>query len=319
MKIVITGALGHIGSSIIHEFPKHFPGADIILIDNLLAHRYCSLFNLSNYCNFQFIEADVSLVDLSDVVIDADIVLHLAAITDAANSFQIREKVAQVNFSATQQMAKLCLKYNVPLIHLSSTSVYGSQSCVMDEDCATDQLNPQSPYAETKLKEEKLLSDYQHRGLKYTICRFGTICGVSQGMRFHTAVNKFCWQAVMGHPLTVWRTAQFQKRPYLTLSDAVGSILHIIKKELYDGTTYNVLSQNMTVNDIIDIIRTYVNDVHISLVDAEIMNQLSYEVSNTKFQNTGFRFSGNVEKSIKETVTLLLNAGKRIVCFNPVI
>ncbi|KPA10145.1 nucleoside-diphosphate-sugar epimerase [Candidatus Magnetomorum sp. HK-1] len=316
MKIVITGALGHIGSRVIHELPKYFPGADIILIDNLLAHRYCSLFNLSDHCNFQFIEADVTLVDLNEVVINADIVLHLAAITDAANSFKIRKKVAQVNFSATQRMAKLCLKYNVPLIHLSSTSVYGSQSCVMDENCLKDQLNPQSPYAETKLKEEELLSEYQKRGLKYTICRFGTICGVSQGMRFHTAVNKFCWQAVMGHPLTVWRTAQFQKRPYLTLSDAVGSILHIMKKELYDGTVYNILSQNMTVNDIIDIIRKYIKDVEISFVDAEIMNQLSYEVSNAKFKDTGFRFRGSVEKSIKETVKLLLNAGKRIVCID---
>ena len=34
-------------------------------------------------------------------------------------------------------------------------------------------------------------------------------------MRFHTAVNKSCWQAVMGQPLTVWETAYGQKRTYL--------------------------------------------------------------------------------------------------------
>ena len=30
-------------------------------------------------------------------------------------------------------------------------------------------------------------------------------------MRFHTAINKFCWQAVLGQPLTVWTTAKNQQ------------------------------------------------------------------------------------------------------------
>ena len=43
MKIVVTGALGHIGSRLIREIPWAFPEADIILLDNLSTHRYCSL------------------------------------------------------------------------------------------------------------------------------------------------------------------------------------------------------------------------------------------------------------------------------------
>ena len=34
MKIVITGALGHIGSSLIRFLPDALPDAEIILIDN---------------------------------------------------------------------------------------------------------------------------------------------------------------------------------------------------------------------------------------------------------------------------------------------
>ena len=34
------------------------------------------------------------------------------------------------------------------------------------------------------------------------------------------AINKFVWQACMGLPLTVWKTALDQKRPYLDLKDA---------------------------------------------------------------------------------------------------
>jgi nucleoside-diphosphate-sugar epimerase len=309
MKIIITGALGHIGSRLIREIPRHFPASDIIMIDNLSTYRYCSLFDLPDYCNFKFIEADIAHVDLKDYIVDAGVVIHLAAITDASHSFQIREKVAQANFSGTKKMARLCRKNQVPLIHISSTSVYGSQSSIMDEKCSEEELKPQSPYAATKLKEETLLSEYKERGLNYTICRFGTVCGISPGARFNTTVNRLCWQGVMGQPMTVWRTAQFQKRPYLTIQDAVDAIIHIIKKELFDGNIYNVLTQNMTINDLLDIICNLLAQVEISYVDSEIINQLSYEVSNKRFKDTGFRFRGSVEKSIQNVIQTLYNSG----------
>ena len=98
----------------------------------------------------------------------------------------------------------------------------------MDESCDITDLNPQSPYADTKIKEEAYLRD--EKKLDYVILRFGTIFGVSKGMRFHTAVNKFCWQVSLQKPITVWRTAITQKRPYLDLNDAKRAIIFIIKK-----------------------------------------------------------------------------------------
>jgi len=309
MKIIITGALGHVGSSLIREIPKHFSNSEIIMIDNLSTSRYCSLFNLSDHCNFRFIEADITRVDLKEFIINSDVVVHLAAITDATNSFQIRAKLAQANFSGTKIIARLCRKNDVPLIHISSTSVYGSQSSIMDETCSGEKLKPQSPYAETKLKEENLLFEYKNRGLKYTICRFGTVCGTSPGVRFNTTVNRLCWQGVMGQPMTVWRSAQYQKRPYLTIQDAVAAIIHIIKYELFDGNIYNILTENMTINELLDIIFNLLEHVEISYVDSEIINQLSYEVSNKRFKNTGFRFRGSVEKSIQNVIQMLYNSG----------
>ena len=62
-------------------------------------------------------------------------------------------------------------------------------------------LKPQSPYAEIKLIEEKLLKKNRKK-IKYITFRFGTIAGVSKGMRFHTAINKFCYQAVLNKKIT---------------------------------------------------------------------------------------------------------------------
>lgn len=309
MRIVITGALGHIGSQMIRDLARSFPGTDLTLIDNLLTQRYCSLFALPEGVKARFVEADVLQCDLGNLFTGADVVLHLAAITNAEASFENRGVVEHVNYNATARVADACAAAGCRMIHLSSTSVYGTQEAVVDEECDVKDLQPQSPYAETKLKEEAYVQKLARDGrLRVVVCRFGTICGVSAGMRFHTAVNKFCWQASMGQPLTVWRTALHQRRPYLTLSDATRAVAHIVSRDLFDGQIYNILTDNLTVNDIICSIRERIPGLVIRPVDTPIMNQLSYEVSNDRFRRTGFEFSGSIRKCIDDTVELLKGA-----------
>ena len=311
-KIVVTGALGHIGSKVIRVLPVIFPGAEIVMIDNMVTQRFPSLFNLPSEGKYQFLEGDVLELDLNRVLDGADVVLHLAAITNAAGSFENKKQVEHVNYNATVRVAEACSQVQCSMIHLSSTSVYGTQKEIVDEDCTPEELQPQSPYAETKLKEEKFLQNCGALGkFRFIICRFGTICGISPGMRFHTAVNKFCWQAVMDQPLTVWRTALDQKRPYLTLEDAVRAIAFIIKQDMFDGRIYNVLTTNKTVKDIFDIISNHVSDTTVSYVDAKIMNQLSYTVLNKRFMEMGFEFSGSLEREIADTINLLSGSSRK--------
>jgi nucleoside-diphosphate-sugar epimerase len=306
MKIVVTGALGHIGSRLIRELPVTFPEAQIVMIDDMSSQRYCSLFDLPTDGIYSFVEGDVLEYDLEKLTEGADVAVHLAAITDAAGSFEIREKVEYENFTASKRVAEACLKTGTAIIHISSTSVYGTQNEVVDEECSESDLKPQSPYAETKLREEDfLVSLGNSRGLRFVTCRFGTICGVSPGMRFHTAVNKFCWQAVLGQPLTVWTTAYDQKRPYLDLTEAVEALKFIISHDLFDGRVYNVLTANLTVRDIVYMIRQKMGDVEVQVVESPIMNQLSYEVLSKRFKSAGFEFHGDLEKAIKETIELL--------------
>jgi UDP-glucose 4-epimerase len=308
MKIVVTGALGHIGSSIIRSLPYAFPNSEIILIDNMMTQRFSSLFNLPTLVKYTFIETNIIQYDLDSILRPDDIVIHLAAITDAAGSFDRAEELEKNNFLATKKVAESCLKSGTKLISLSSTSVYGTQNLIVSEDCSREELKPQSPYAVTKLKEEEFILDLcTNKGLKAVIFRFGTIFGISQGMRFHTAVNKFCWQAVMQQPITVWRTAYDQRRPYLDLKDASNAFIHVIKNNIFDGEIYNVLTLNATVKQIVDSIKEFVPLLRIDFVDSKIMNQLSYEVSCEKFIKSGFQFTGNLNEGVSDTIKLLKN------------
>jgi len=252
-------------------------------------------------------------INLSSVFEDADVVVHLAAITDAAGTFD-RAAELEANFAGTSKVAAACQETGARLIHLSSTSVYGTHSGLVSEDCMLEELKPQSPYAKIKLKEEDFVRSLVERnGLRAIVFRFGTIFGASVGMRYHTAVNKFCWQAVMSQPLSIWKSAYDQKRPYLDLVDATRAIAFAIKHDLFDGRIYNVLTLNATVRDIVDCIREFVPDVQLSFVNSPIMNQLSYEVSCARFLDRGFLFTGDVRRAISETLELLAaaNLGER--------
>jgi len=305
VKIVITGALGHIGSSLIRILPKEVKNIEIIMIDNLLSQRYCSLFDLPSEYKYTFIEASILDYDLDLLFRDAYCVIHLAAITNAAESFGNEKEVENVNFNGTKKVINACINNNAKLIFLSTTSIYGTQKSIVDENCSNDELKPQSPYAESKLKSEQELKKYDDK-LNYVILRFGTIFGYSIGMRFHTAVNKFIWQSVMNQPISVWKTAYNQKRPYLDLEDAISSISFLIKNDIFDNEIYNVLTMNATVKEIVSEIKNTIDNITINFVDTKIMNQLSYDVSNQKIQKLGFSFNGNI-KNIKKTISLLKN------------
>jgi hypothetical protein len=72
---------------------------------------------------------------------------------------------------------------------------------------------------------------------------------------------------------------------------------------LYDSQIYNLVSVNATVTDIIKLIENNLNEkVQLRLVESKIMNNLSYVVSNLKFQSTLFSFTGNLNDAIAETL-----------------
>lgn len=303
MNLVITGALGHIGSKLIRTIPADLPDADLTLIDNLSTQRYCSLFHLPANGRYRFMEGDILDMDLAAAFEGAQAVIHLAAITNAEGSFDNRAEVQRVNFTGTDRVAQACAAARRPMMFISTTSVYGTQSDSVEEECPAQDLKPQSPYAETKLRAEGRLRELAETdGLRCAIFRFGTICGASPGMRFHTAINKFCWQAVMGRPITVWRTALHQKRPYLDLTDACAAITFVLKNNVFDGRVYNAVTANLTVEDVLTYVRDAAGEVKVEEVESRIMNQLSYEVRCDRLSQLGFRPQGDISRSIRETI-----------------
>ena len=306
MNLLITGCCGHIGSYLSENVHKIKNINKTYIVDNLESNRFYSIFDSKKKNNLTFIIKDLkdpnSLKDLKNI----HYVIHLASMTNAEKSFGKKNKMYENNLKCLKTVIAFCKRTKAKLIHISSTSVYGKQAKIVDENCEEKYLKPQSPYADIKLLEEKMLKK-ETKSLIYNTFRFGTIAGVSKGIRFHTAVNKFCFNAATNKDIHVYKTALNQYRPYLSLKDAFKVFKFSIENNFFKNDIYNALSGNFTVNQIIKKIKKYKKKIKVKLVSSAIMNQLSYHVSQTKLNKEGLTLHSDIEKDIKDTLKLLKN------------
>lgn len=303
LKVLVTGGLGHIGSKLIREYAKRDDVELIRVIDNFLVQRYCSLFNLPESAKYEFIEGDI-MNDylLNEALKGIDIVIHLAAITDAPSTISNKEETMRINYEGTKKVAEAAAKARVKkFLFASTTSVYGEAEGIVDEN--HNNYKPSSPYAEAKLKAEKFIQEAPKTlKLNANVVRMGTIFGTSIGMRFHTAVNKFCYLAALGKPLTVWDSALNSMRPYLGLDDAIRAFMFLEKKGI-PGEVYNVLTKNYSMSEILDAIKQSA-DVKIEITKSPLLNQKPYNVSDAKLRALGFEPKDTLEGKVRETLQL---------------
>ncbi len=303
MNLLVTGALGHIGSGLIEKISKIKNIKNLYLLDSARSNNLNTLFKFkSRNMKSNFILRDLrNKKSLKKINKKINVVIHLASITNAEESFKNKKLIFDNNYGIFKNIVDFCIKNNAKLIHLSSTSVYGRSSKIVNEN--SKNLEPRSPYAEEKLMEEKFLK--KNKKIKFISLRLGTICGISKGMRFHTAVNKFCLKTILGEEIPVWNNALNQFRPYLSLNDAIKVIVNVVNKDLFDNQIYNVLTKNYSVKQILDIIKKNNFQIKIKKTKSPVLNQLFYGVSNEKFCKFGIKMSKNIDRDIMQTLNLL--------------
>jgi len=306
MNILITGCCGHIGSYLVDNIHKIKKIKKCFIVDNFNSTQINSLFKSKKKNNLKFYNLDLTKKSSLSKFNKIDYVVHLASMTNAAGSFNKKNEMYKNNIECMKNIINFCKVKKSKLIHISSTSVYGKQAALVDETCEEKFLKPQSPYAEIKLIEERMLQKAS-KNINYITYRFGTISGVSSGMRFHTAVNKFCLNASLNCDIAVYKTALNQYRPYLSLVDAFKVFKFTIEKDLFKNDIYNALSENCTVNQILEKIRKSKKNIKVKFVSSKIMNQLSYHVSKDKLNNEGLYLKNKIIHDIEDTMKLLKN------------
>mgnify|MGYP001193477108 CR=1 FL=1 len=304
-KIIITGGLGHIGTSLITKLLKN-KNNQVIVIDNLSTSPINNLFQFLEkkyFKRLRFIKIDLSKNFKTNIFKKSTIVIHLSGFTDQEKSFDKSINIIENNYGSTKNIVLVCKKYKIPLIFPSTTSLYTprKKKNVQLTEKSTE-LFPKTPYAKCKLKEENYI---KKKLKKFLILRLATVVGYSEGMKFHTVVNKFCLYSKLNKKLPVWNTAYNQVRPYLSLEELVDNILFFIKNKSVqiNGRTLNLLTENLSIKEIIDKIKKF-SPTKKKLIITKSMNKISFAL-----QKNIYGISSNnkftIEKSIKNLIKML--------------
>jgi UDP-glucose 4-epimerase len=186
MKYLVTGGAGFIGSHITKELVKQ--GNSVTVIDNLNTGKEENLMSIRDKINF----VNSSILDnevLEKITKDIDGVFHQAALASVQDSFSKPKEYHDVNVNGTENILKLAKKNNFKVVYASSSSVYGNPERIPIKE--SDNKNPINPYAETKLKKEKLATKYSKIGVEVIGLRYFNVFGKGQSKEYAGVLKLF--------------------------------------------------------------------------------------------------------------------------------
>lgn len=144
--IVITGALGFIGSCMLTELNNQ-GHKEIFLVDDFSKHNKDS--NIKDKFYFDYFERDM-FFSTDQYASHIDFVFHIGARTDTTE-FN-KDIFNNLNLNYSKKIWKYCTKHKIPLIYASSASTYGDGKLGYDDkdDSLIYNLKPLNPYGESK-------------------------------------------------------------------------------------------------------------------------------------------------------------------------
>jgi len=202
---LVTGCAGFIASHLVEKLL--LDNWNVIGLDNF--HPYYdkqlkleNLQNFKNHENFKFVEGSILNLDLLKKFSNINTIFHLAAIAGVRNSFQNPDEYFTINVKGTENMLKT-FQNAKQFIFASSSSVYGElpeNEFPVKED---HELNPISPYGQTKKLAEELCQNFSEKQkTRVSILRFYTVYGPRQ--RPDEAIIKFINLALSGKPVPIF-------------------------------------------------------------------------------------------------------------------
>ena len=249
-KILITGMSGFMAGRFFQYLAREHPEVTTIGFDRAY-HQ-----NLTN--------ANQVLTAVADV----DAVFHFGALTHIDTSIETPAPFVDTNVVGTLHILEACRSFpQVKLVQISSSEIYGS---LTSEEYAggvrqgeTFRVNPQSPYAATKVAQDTMCTAWHHTyGLDVRVLRPFNQWGPGQDIR--KMIPKFFKQVLAGEPITVYGDG-LSTRDWVWVDDFVEAVWKSL--ELPAGTVCNVATgESYSVVDVVERIQKLVGRVDSKVV-----------------------------------------------------
>ena len=174
MRALITGSQGFVGGYLRQELEEN--DYEVIGLDVQPGENTVQV-NL----------LDASSVERTIEELKPDAIFHLAGQADVAKSWSIPQKTIEMNTIAAVSLME-AVRHHVPqakLVMVGSSDQYGNLGKAGESVSETTEMNPQSPYAISKLAQEKMAQVYVRAyGLQICMTRSFNHAGVGQRLGF---------------------------------------------------------------------------------------------------------------------------------------
>jgi nucleoside-diphosphate-sugar epimerase len=202
MKILIVGNLGYVGPAVVNELRKKHPHAELIGYDiGYFAHCLTGATILPEVSLNQQIFGDIRIFP-EDLLSGVDAVVNLAAISNDPIGNKFEDVTMDINFRAAAELARMAKDKGVKaFVYASSCSMYGQADDAPRKE--TDQLNPLTAYARSKVAAEEALERLADDSFVVTCPRFATACGWSERFRLDLVLNDFVAGALVNNHISI--------------------------------------------------------------------------------------------------------------------
>ncbi len=241
-RIVITGGLGFIGSTLAHRLVGY--GARVRVVDAALAGSG------ANPLNIRGIESAIELwhADLRDhnvietMLVDQDVLFNLAAQAGHLASMEDPETDLTINATCQLRIAEACHRLNptLKIVHTATRQMYGrTHELPIDEDHA---INPIDYNGVSKRAGELyLLVGHRAHGLRVTSLRLTN----TYGPRMHCRdarqhfLGDWVRRLLTDQPILIFGNGS-QIRDFNYVDDVVAALLSAAAEPSTDGRVYNL-------------------------------------------------------------------------------
>lgn len=299
-KIVITGGLGYIGTELCKIYSGEARFKNITVIDNrFVSERVKQLRDWGiHYVQASVLDEEV----LKEQIKDADVVIHLAGITDVANvksqaSIEKDKEIEEVGVYGTRNIIK-CLNKDCKIIFPSTHVVYEGLKETKTDISEEYPTCPVLAYATGKAQSEK---DLEESGANYIILRFASLYGYSTDtMRLNIMPNLFSRIASQNGTIKLF-SGGAQLKSLVSVFDVVRCIKFMEEDNKINKEIFHLSKENMTIKEVANLCKEINPKTTIIETNDEVPN-LGYTTSNSKLLKTGFEFRYDIKNCIKEMI-----------------
>lgn len=241
-RILVTGGAGFIGS---HLVDRLSPENEVIVLDNLPSGSMSNLEKSKD--RITFTKGDIlDKALLKDIVAEVEFVFHLAANVGNIRSIEDPYFDMEVNIKGTLNLLEACLNSNIKrFVYTSSGAIFGEAKYLPIDE--VHPLNPESPYAVSKLAAEKYcFAFHKVHGVPTTALRYFNVYGPRQeGSEYANVIPIFLNKAAKGEHLIIFGDGK-QTRDFVFVGDVVKANILAATQSLAVGETFNIATGKQT-------------------------------------------------------------------------